>query len=747
MTNPDKQDQTTWRKHRVAGAALVCLILYSLVGFLLAPWIVDKVASGKVHETLGAELRIGSIAINPFSFQLTVEDLEFDHPSGDPVARIGLLQANFELTALFSGVLRLAEVRVDRAEVLMHRDPQGVFNIASIRPLTETPPVTADEPATSGWPLEIDDIQVANLAFRMTDETVEPAAIVGLDDLELVVTGFSTAPRTSFPVAVSMNVMSGGSIEVEGDVTLLPDMAATLRLALDSISLALLHPYSSPRADLSFDSGELTFDGAITIEADEPFKLTGDAAIADLLVTETDDGTRLGSWDNLAIRQIDFSIASRSLSISEVIADRPYADILIAEDGEMNVRRVNRDADTTAQAAPPADDKPSFETTIGRVLINDASAKFEDRALPLPFRAQIAELNGQLSTIATSSTAPSEVSLEGRVDDYGQVVVSGHVTPLDPRQNTRIAINFENVEIPKFSAYTIRFAGREIASGKLDLELGYAVNESQLQGENNIVLRDFALGDEVAHPDSKSLPLNLAVALLKDASGNIDVDLPISGDIDDPEFSFGSVIGTAMGNLITNVATAPFKFLGRLLGVKGDELEALRFAPGRADLSPPQQEIAAKLAEALVARPQLALEIPGAWHVASDGLALREQATDMRIEAEIAEDDDALYSERRIAVIESLFVAETGEALPVGGGETDRVARAAALRDRLIAAAALSDKQLLELARARAANTRAAILATDPALETRVLTTTPKPVKMLDGEAVKMKIALSAQRQ
>ena len=746
MTNSDKQNQTTWRKHRVAGTLLVCLILYSLIGFLLAPWIVDKLASSKVNEALGAELRIGSIAINPFSFLLTVEDLEFDHPSGDPVARIGLLRANFEPTALFSGVLRLAEVRVDRAEVLLHRDAQGVFNVASIRPLEEAPPVPADEPGSSGWPLEIGDLQVADLAFRLTDETVDPAAVVGLDDLELVVTGFSTTPHVSFPVDASMSVMSGGSIAAEGEVTLLPDLVATLRLALDSISLALLHPYSSPRADLSFDSGELGFDGAVRIEANEPFRLTGDAAIADFLVTETDDGTRLGSWDNLTIRQIDLSYANRSLSVSEVIADRPYADILIDEDGEINVRRIDKDVESVAEAPRPDDDPPIFDTTIGRILINDASAMFEDRALPLPFRAQITELNGQLSTIATTSIAPSEVSLEGRVDEYGQVVVSGHVTPLDPRQNTRIAIDFENVEIPKFSAYTIRFAGREIASGRLDLELGYAVNESQLQGENNIVLRDFALGDEVAHPDSKSLPLDLAVALLKDASGNIDVDLPVSGNVDDPEFSFGSVIGTAMGNLITNVATAPFKFLGRLLGIQADELEALHFPPGRADLSPPQQEIAAKLAEALLSRPQLVLEIPGAWHADSDGLRLREQAVDTKIEAGIGEDDDVPYSERRIAVIESLFAAETGEALPVGDGETDRVARAATLRDRLVAAAALSDEQLLELAQARAANTRAAILAADPALETRVLVTTPKPVRTLDGGAVKMKIALSSRR-
>ena len=224
--------------------------------------------------------------------------------------------------------------------------------------------------------------------------------------------------------------------------------------------------------------------------------------------------------------------------------------------------------------------------------------------------------------------------------------------------NTDLAVVFENVEIPKFSAYTIPFAGREIESGKLDLNLGYLVKERQLVGENKIVLRDFELGDEVPHPDAMSLPLGLAVALLKDPSGNIDIDLPVRGDLDDPEFSYGRVIGKALVNLIVKIVASPFALLGNLIGVEPDELEHINFPPGRADLTPPEVERAQKLAEALALRPSLVLEISGVVDREADTLALKTERLDVAVESRIetgSDGDDANYAGQRAQVIESMY--------------------------------------------------------------------------------------------
>lgn len=755
MTTADKQGQPTWRRYPFAGVVLICLILYTLLGFFFAPWLADRIATQKVREILGAELRIDEIAINPFTFVVNIEGIEFEHPPGELVATVGKVGANLEATALFGKTVKLAELSVNRPELFLRRDGAGELNVARIRPITETPATPPPETTGDDWLFVIEAIGIDDMSLRLTDETVDPAASLGFDDLALNIRDFSTAPNSPFPVDVSLSLLTGGSISASGNAALLPQPDVTLAVTLNDVSPELLHPYVAPLADVTFDSGGFYFEGDIASDADDVLGLTGEARVDDLLLTETEGGARLGSWDRVAVNGIDFSIEARALSISEIVVDAVYADILISENGSINLRRAGKGAEVLEKeeelpepedVAPPTTTAPAFDVTVGRIVIKDAAAAFEDRALPLPFAARIHELNGQLSTIATSSTAPSEISLEGRVDEFGQVLVSGSLAPLDPKKDTRVSVNFVNVETPKLSAYTIRFAGREITSGKLDLKLDYEVSNSQLVAGNNIVLRDFELGDEVPHPDATSLPLDLALALLKDSSGNIDIDIPLSGDIDDPEFSIAGVVGTAFGNLVTGVVAAPFKLLGNLLGIEADELEALHFVPGRADLSPPQQEIAGKLAEALVQRPQLVLEFGGVWHEDADGLALREQAVDARIEEQISHDSSVSYADRRIAVIESLYTSQPGQAPLSTDVEIDRIARAANLRTQLIQAEPLADSALPELADARAANARAAILEADATLQVRILTRPSQRSREFDGDSVAMKIELSSQR-
>jgi len=967
------------------------IFVYALLGFLLAPWLVQKIAIDTVRENYEAELGLGRVAINPFTLTLTIEALAFDDPAGEPVLRVGRVFVDFQASSLFRWAWTFAEISFDRPEVFARRDGAGEFNFAFLleeraapeaqptdgsggpprliirdfaisdaiahwddllppdpvdttfgpidiqvlalntlpdrageqdvvirtetagtfswsgsielnpfsssgrasiegshfdllspyiryetgidiaqgdadvgldyavktladgglsaaidnfeltlagvqvrtfaspddddprnRDLLSLPTLSiaggtfrwperevsvesvgiddavlalyrnadgeldivptqatvADEPAADPapadadpWRVSLDRFDIRRMAVGWIDDSVAPAADLGVEDLALTVTGISNEPGTRFPVSVSFSTRASGSVEAEGGVIVLPDPVADLEISVADAALELLHPYIKPLADVHLDSGTLNFDGAIATSPEQPLRLTGNADIVDFLITETDEGTRLGSWERFAISNIALSLADSRLEVSELVFDAPYADIFIAADGSVNLGRIGKDelagagADESSIAeSPGTDDAPPFDVTIGRVSINDGAAAFADESLPLPFAASIAELNGRLTTIATSSSEPAEVGLEGKVDQFGQVTVSGTVTPLDPKRDTDVRVVFENVEMPKFSAYTIQFAGREIASGRLDLNLGYALQQSELVGENKIVLREFELGDSVPHPGAMSLPLSLAVALLKDPSGRIDVDLPVRGNVDDPEFRIGGLIGKALVNLIVKIVASPFALLGNLIGVEASEIDSIAFPPGRADLTPPEQETAARLAEALALRPELKLDIPGVYAAEADALALRTAAVDAKIDAAIAArgDGDKQYPELQLEITESLFSAAGASpdpaaaldairagfrVIPEGGderdAELDRVAYAAELRRRLIEAESLPDAALAVLAGERAANTRAAILAADPALDSRVVILDPEPVEAGDGEVV-MKVRLEA---
>jgi hypothetical protein len=277
-----------------------------------------------------------------------------------------------------------------------------------------------------------------------------------------------------------------------------------------------------------------------------------------------------------------------------------------------------------------------------------------------------------------------------------------------------------------------------------------------------VILRDFELGDKVEHPGAISLPLGLAVALLKDPAGRIDLDVPVRGDLNDPEFKYGRVIRKALVNLLTKIVTAPFALLGKLVGAEGDELEYLVFEAGRADLTPPEMEKVGKITEALELRPQLGLQIGGVYAPEADAAALKSDMVDKAVEERIAgADDEAMYAEQRREAVEELIsesLADTGPATILdetriahttvdddGKEQFDAVAYTEALRTRLIEAEPLGEEQLLSLAAARADSVRQAIVEANAELGTRVETEAPTTVDVEDDGRLRMKLALGGQ--
>ncbi|MGI9201859.1 MAG: DUF748 domain-containing protein, partial [Woeseiaceae bacterium] len=636
---------------------------------------------------------------------------------------------------------------------------------AGIEQEETAPPVAEDD----GWSVSLARVDVSRMQVSLTDDSVSPQANLGVENLNVAVSDITNEPDDRFPTEATLNTRGDGKVSISGEVGALPAVTADLDLSVSGIALAFLHPYIKSLADVNLDSGAIGMDAKLIISAEEQLAVSGDMAVTEFLITETDRGTTLGSWDSIAANQFAFSLSKEILDISEIQVDQAYGDILITEDGSINLGRVAlgeqvvvddaesagdaQDDEQLAAEDSAADEPLPLAVTIGRVVVNNAAADFEDRSLPLPFDVSIAELNGTLTTIASASIEPSEAAFEGKVDEFGLVRVSGTVTPLEPALKTDLKIDFENVAMPKFSAYSVPFAGREIASGKLDLSLGYKLDQSELVGENKLVLRDFELGDKVEHPGASSLPLGLAVALLKNPDGTIDIDLPVRGNIDDPEFRYGGVVGKALLNLVTKIVTSPFALLGNLVGAEEGELEFIAFQDGRADLTPPELEKAAKLAEALALRPELSIEINGVIHREADGLAIQTARLDEAVEQEIGalsgESGNEQYAEQRLEVIETMFgQEEVRDALQqqfTSEEVLDELAYVAELRRQLIAGYVLDEADFISLARRRASNVQAALLEENTELQPQIVVGELQEVDKNDDENIQMKVVLTAK--
>ncbi len=734
------------------------------------------------------DARIASFNLSFQDVQISTFNQAFEISEPDrEVLRLPLMRLTGGSFDLLERRVSAQAVSIDDAIVSLYRDDAGRLNI--VPPIDSTPavedsgeiPGAESVPTTEDtWLFTLAEFDINRMAFELEDDSVDPAANIGYRSLDLSIRDISNKPATVFPTSLTLLAGSAGSISLDGNIGVLPSPDISLDLRIENLALSDAHPYLQPLADVNLDSGALNFSGKLASSDTDPLLLEGDLQIVDFLITETDEGSRLGSWTALNANKLTLSAANRSLEISEVRLDEPYADILIAEDGSVNLGRVQKgvqrgdddDApgDTGApEAEIPADgDEIPLKVTVGRVVIANAAADFADLSLPLPFEAKIAELSGEVSTIATASAEPSTVSLEGKVDEFGFVRVTGYATPVDPSANTDIKIVFENVEMPKYSSYTIPFAGREIANGRLDLELGYKVIAGELEGENNAVLRDFELGDKVEHPGALSLPLGLAVALLKDADGRINIEMPVRGNVDDPDFKYGGAILRALGNLITGIVASPFRLLANLVGAESSELEYLQFADGRSDLTPPELEKTVKVAEALAIRPELMLQFGGVVDREADGAALRTASFDAEVERRIIsltaeESGDGMYAEHRLEAIEQLYL-ESGIAIDAqaslaelrtahttsAADETseseeqfDALAYTESLRRLLVDRQPLTGQELSDLAVARANNAKAAIIGTNPELEARIEIVESSTVSRNDDEDVRMQMSLT----
>ncbi len=389
---------------------------------------------------------------------------------------------------------------------------------------------------------------------------------------------------------------------------------------------------------------------------------------------------------------------------------------------------------------------------------------FSDRSLPLPFDAAIRDMDGTISTLSNRSEEPAEIALEGRVNEYGLARINGTTKPLDPTNQTDITMVFRNLDISRLTPYTIQFAGYAIETGRLDLDLGYRLANRKLQGDNKVVIREMKLGEKSDLPGAGSLPLGLAVALLTDSEGVIDLAVPVEGDLDNPEFRISGVIWRAIGNLITKAVTAPFRFLGSLVGIDSEDFGTLHFQPGRSDLSPPDREQLVKLGEAMLQRPELSLEIAGSYSAALDRPALQaarvEQDISAWLDSNAGNDNELTLNRDRQAMEALLLAADPGinlESLqaphlgtpadtPDAEPALDEVAYVADLRRQLEAQVIISESELQTLARARGQAAAAALRQgqAEAAEALRVVEIEPAGVEAGDDSTVPLELAVSA---
>ncbi len=731
--------------------------------------------------------------------KLTLSDIALaERDNAAPLIALQTLEASNVRIDLAARDVEAGRLALEGGSIHAERDPDGRIRLLdSLRPAPDASqqkraaPKSGAPAGAKPWSLALDAAELQNVALAAVDHSMEPAAAVNLLARRIAVTDIRSDHKTAMGFKAAIDFKSGGTISTEGRMgadakSITGDFKG---VALD---LSPLKPYVARFTTLQLAGGKASSEGRFAYQHEESgprVRYDGALGITNLLLKEARTGERFLAWRSLSVSGMRFSLDPDRLDIARVRVLAPGAKIVVYRDRSVNLAKIMKPQAAGGNkprtpAKPVTSRQPRakrgsggarFPVNIQQVRLEKGEVDFADLSLVLPFATRVWDVKGSTSGIASAPAGRTKLQFEGRVDDYGLAKASGSLQPLRPKSFTDITVVFRNVEMSRLSPYSATFAGRKIASGKLNLDLEYKIDKSQLAGQNKVMLEKFTLGERVEAPNALDLPLDLAIALLTDAQGKIDIAVPVSGNVDQPEFSYGKVIWNAFTTLIRRAVTAPFRALGGLFG-GGEEpsVDAILFESGSAELAPPEQEKLKKVADALKQRPQLRLVVLGRFDEKLDAQALREEhvrqalAARLGIKAAAGEDagpvgfDDA----KTQRAMEALLTARSGPEAVVAfkteyekstGHEAQRVNPALALIgraspdtafyqalfERLTELEPLAQGELTRLAESRAKVMLNALsaLGIEPA---RLATGGPAAAERSDGKRVASALQLEA---
>ncbi len=645
-------------------------------------------------------------------------------------------------------------------------------------------PMPATATADDGWQVSIPRINFRNLSVALEDQGLSPAPAFTLKPLNVTVEGYSTAPGASVKAGLEATVNGNGTLAVSA-TTDLDTLATRAQVDVSGLELALAQPYIARETSLTLTKGSLAIKGEVSY-ADVPpaseLGFTGDVTISDLRTVDNVLREDFVKWDMLRLEGVEYRSAPENLRIRTIDARGSFVRFIIGPDGTTNIDAILAGPGATAAAvsgptvgpdesrtdekvavvkAAPASsqraDATPFPVRIGMVKISKGSAKFADFTTRPNFAIGIEQLKGTITGLSSSASSRAKVELDGQVGRFSPVAIRGEVNPLAAETYLDMTMTFRNVELASFTPYSGRFAGYSIRQGKLSVDLDYKLNDRKLDADHKFVIDQLELGDKVESPDSVGLPLKLAVALLRDRNGVIDLDLPVTGDLDDPQFRIGPIVWKVLVNLLTKAVTAPFALLGSLFG-GGEEINLISFPAGAPSLEPAGREKIGALVKALSERPGLQLSVPAVFNRALDEPALRETGFEAKLlaarKAELAAKKQSVDAVTLAGIsadpktYERLLVAvyrqEAGKDAPLPEPPpeaTDPAARIPLLEEALRQRVMVTDAEFFALAKSRAEAVQTLLL-TDTGIDpARVFLTSPAEGRA-DDAGVVMELAL-----
>ncbi|MGV0984098.1 MAG: DUF748 domain-containing protein [Limnohabitans sp.] len=469
------------------------------------------------------------------------------------------------------------------------------------------------------WSARIGRLNLDEVELRFEDRTLSPVAVQDMAHAKLSAENLDTSAGHENTFTLEATLNQTGQVKASGSVQLQP---LAVRLALDTQALPVtpMQAYVAPYLNISIAQGLFSSKGSLDLRQRQDkllFSYKGGLTLGQFRALDPVNSTDFLRWKSLYFGGVDFQLEPGQLNIGEIALSDFYSRLILNPQGRLNLADILRTpADPNANASPNTRAvKPAAKAAqaalpiqIAKVTLQNGRVDFSDHFVKPNYSATVTRLVGSVRGLSSAADTLADLDLHGSYASNAPVHIAARFNPLAEKKFLDLQAKVSDIDLVDFSPYSGKYAGYNIHKGKLSMDATYKLQDRQLTADNRLLIDQLTFGDKVDSPDATQLPVQLAISLLKNNRGQIDIQLPIAGSLDDPQFSIGSLIFKVIGNLFVKAVTSPFALLGSLFG-DGQELSQLSFAPGRANLNEAAVQKLQTLSKAMREREGLTLEI------------------------------------------------------------------------------------------------------------------------------------------
>lgn len=555
----------------------------------------------------------------------SLSGLRIDAPSGAPRARLGSLELrgiSYDLGAQHAKVQRAT---VKDLELWIKRRANGEIDLLTEAAAPRTasvasaaPPPQARTSTRPAFQAELGGLSLGGAIHLVNEDAPRPMELeLKAIALELGQVRFPVVD----PVALSLGLTIGEKARFETRLSLNPLSSAAIgSVTLHDLPLSIAAPYLEARSTATIQDGVLALEATVDAKPGSA-KISGVAAVERLSLLDAGGKEVLG-FDKLGFEKIEGGLLPLDLTLDRILLSGLRVKLGLLPDGRLNLSTLEKKLPPPPEPPAAAEKEgPPAKIKVGSFAIERGTVEIFDRTVKPALNIKLGALAGRVSPLVVPGNAKMKIDLSGKVD-AAPLKIGGELLSRGKGSDLMLAVSLKGWDLLPLGGYFAKYAGYGLERGKLSLDLKIALANRQLDTHHLVLVDQLTLGEKVDSPDATWLPVKLALAILTNRDGQLELDIPITGDLDDPEFGVGRVIGRALLNILEKVATSPFALLGAIVGGGDDQLSELAFGPGSAELTPTEVAKLEKVAKALLDRPALRVSIEGSADPLADAEAL-----------------------------------------------------------------------------------------------------------------------------